>query len=99
MCCDADTVYLAVQPANPGSVDALAGATLTLSTNDGTGWRTVATQTLVEGIDAQTAATGLAFEVPRADWGNLQVLQVTGTDGDECDFVNDRVQVGLICPE
>lgn len=98
LCCAADTVYLAVQPENLGSVDALAGATVTLSTNDGTGWRTVAAQTLPEGIDAQTAAAGFAFEVLRADWGNLQVLQITGTDGDECDFVNDRVQVGLVCP-
>ena len=99
LCCDSDTVFLAVQPANLGSIDAFSGATIALSTNDGSGWRTVATHTLAEGIDAQTAAAGFAFEVSRADWGNLQVLHVTGTDGDECDFVNDRVQVGLVCPE
>ncbi len=99
LCCDADTVQLAVQPSNLGSVDALAGATITLTTNDGTGWRTVATHILAEGIEANIAAAGFVFSVPRADWGNLQVLHITGTDGDECDFVNDRVPVDLVCAE
>ncbi len=99
LCCDSDTVFLAVQASNLGSVGALPGATITLSTNDGTGWHTVATHLIDDGMDPQTAAAGFAFEVPRSDWGNLQVLQVTGTDGDECDFVNDRVQVDITCPE
>lgn len=99
LCCDSDTVYLAVQPSNQGSVDALSGATITLSTNDGTGWRAVASQVLADGIGAQRSLAGLVFEIPRSDWGNLQILQITGTDGDECDFVNDRVQVELECPE
>ena len=50
-------------------------------------------------FEAVGSASGFAFEVPRSDWGNLQVLQVTGTDRDECDFVNDRVQVDITCPE
>ena len=50
-------------------------------------------------FEAVGSAAGFAFEVPGSDWGNLQVLQVTGTDGDECDFVNDRVQVDITCPE
>ena len=99
LCCDADTVQLAVQPSNLGSVDALAGAMVTLSTNDGGGWRAVATRVLDEGIDAHVAASGFVFEVPRADWGSLQVVQITGTDGDECDFVNDRVQIELTCAD
>jgi len=98
LCCDSDTVYLAVQPSNLGSVDALAGAMITLTTNDGTGWRSVASQVLTEGIAANYSSAGLVFEIPRSDWGNLQVLQITGTDGDECDLVNDRVQVDLECP-
>lgn len=99
LCCDDETVQLAVQTSNLGSVDSLAGATVTLSTNDGTGWRAVASQVLASGVDAHTAAAGFVFEVPRADWGNLQVLQVTGTGGDECDFVNDRIQVVLECAD
>ncbi len=99
LCCDSDTVYLAVQPSNLGSVDALAAATITLSTNDGTGWRAVASKVLADGIGAQRSLAGLVFEIPRSDWGNLQVIQITGADGDECDFVNDRVQVQLECPE
>jgi hypothetical protein len=54
---------------------------------------------LDEGIDAHVAAPGFVFEVPRADWGSLQVVQITGTDGDECDFVNDRVQIELTCAD
>lgn len=98
LCCDSDTVYLAVQPSNLGSVDALAGATITLTTNDGTGWRSVASRVRTEGIAANYSSAGLVFEIPRSDWGNLQVLKITGTDGDECDLVNDRVQVELECP-
>lgn len=97
LCCDEDTVWLALQVSNLGSADALAGGTVTVSTNDGSGWRAAASASLTEDIPAQTASEGMVLEIPRSAWGVAQVVEVDGVDEDECDLVNDRVPVDLVC--
>lgn len=97
LCCDSEVVHLAVQPQNLGSAVAMGGAIVRLVTNDGSGWREVASQTLVDGVSPESSVAGFLFEVPRADWGLRQVLQIDGADDDECDRVNDRVALSLAC--
>ncbi len=81
---------------NRGSKDAPAGAVLRLlswSEDSGTGLQDVATNTITAPIPSMTSSAGVVFEVSVEEWATRQVIQVDGAHDDECDLVNDRVDV------
>ncbi|MFH1465991.1 MAG: VCBS repeat-containing protein [Pseudomonadota bacterium] len=97
-CRDDEHAVMAVQAVvhNRGSQDAPAGATVRLFTWDeavGGPLTEVASQALDEPIPSMTTSAGVIFRVTTEEWATRQVLQVDGAHDDECDRVNDRVDV------
>ena len=94
--CDEDgTITLTVVVDNLGSVDAPAGADLVLSTwAQGEPWIDEALRiTLPDPVPAGGQSPEYAFSMPVSQWKDARVLDVWGTHEDECDYVNDRIDV------
>jgi hypothetical protein len=92
----AGTVQIHSVVHNRGSKDAPAGAVLRLMSWDETldlGLQDQASHTIADPIPSMTSAQGVVFEVTTEQWATRQVVQVDGAHDDECDFVNDRVDV------
>ncbi len=92
----AGTVSVQVVVHNRGSQDAPAGAVVRLMSwleGSGVGLQEIAASTLTDPIPSMSSSAGVVFEVPVEDWATRQVLQVDGAHDDECDLVNDRVDV------
>jgi hypothetical protein len=92
----AGTVQIHTVVRNRGSKDAPAGAVVRLMSWDETldqGLQDQASHTIADPIPSMTSAQGVVFEVTTEQWATRQVVQVDGTHSDECDFVNDRVDV------
>ena len=94
-----ETVRIGFQVSNLGSKQAEAGAVVRLFTRDhrieNPQWTDVASVTVTEAVAAGRSLEGAWLEVAPEDWGTRQVLQVDGDLGDECDRVNDRVEILL----
>jgi len=81
---------------NRGSRDAPAGALVRLLTWDqdsGVGLQEVDSYAIQDPIPSMTSSEGVVFRVSSEEWATRQVLQVDGTHDDECDWVNDRIDV------
>ena len=93
------TVYVAAQVHNSGSSDAPSPVTVRLSVWDPEApvpaLSEVASQVLTEPVPAMRTVSGVLLEVPAESWTGYQVLQVDGSHPDECDRVNDRVELRL----
>lgn len=92
-CADGDTVYLEVVVENLGSKEAPAGTELTVSTWDGVMLSPVASATIADPIPSMEASAGVVLEVPYTSWGTARVVDVVSPDPEECDLVNDRVDI------
>ncbi len=93
---EAGTVTVQAVVHNRGSQDAPAGAVVRLTTwqeGSDTGLQLVASETIEESIPSMTSSAGIVLEVTTEQWATRQVLQVDGAHDDECDLVNDRVDV------
>ncbi len=93
---EAGTVAVHAVVHNRGSRDAPEGAVVRLmswSEDSGTGLQDVASHTIPAPIPSMTSAESVVFEVTTEQWATRQVLQVDGAHEDECDWVNDRVDV------
>ncbi len=93
---EAGTVAVHAVVHNRGSRDAPEGAVVRLmswSEDSGTGLQDVASHTIPAPIPSMTSAESVVFEVTTEQWATRQVLQVDGAHDDECDWVNDRVDV------
>ena len=98
-CAAGGTIRLAVQVSNSGSVEASAGALVRLLTwTAATGLREVARATVPDAIGPDRSAAGIELSLPAEDWGDRQVLEVTGFDGDECDWLNNREEIEIPDP-
>jgi hypothetical protein len=93
---EAGTVAVHAVVHNRGSKDAPEGAVVRLmswSEDSGTGLQDVASHTIPVPIPTMTSAESVVFELTTEQWATRQVLQVDGAHDDECDWVNDRVDV------
>ena len=94
LCGPGGMVQVGVQVDNLGSVEAPVGATIRLYTWTASGGvQEVASSTLSTAIPAMWSAEGVVFTVPWEDWGDGQYVQVDGAHSDECDLVNDRIDI------
>lgn len=95
VCGPGGTVTLTAEVDNLGSVDASAGASIVLSTwAEGETWISeVARSTLPDVVSSGTTTGVITFTVPWEQWKDARVIDVWGTHEDECDYVNDRIDV------
>lgn len=93
------TVQVAAQVSNTGSVDATGPVTVRLSVWDPEApvpeLTEVSSVVLSDPVPSMRAAPGALLEVPADQWTGFQVLQVDGSHADECDRVNDRIELRL----
>ena len=93
-CSPGGTVWVAAQVGNAGSHEAAAGARVSLHTwSEAEGVTTVGEATVADPIPSGQDAAGVVFAVPWEQWRAARYLQVDGADPQECDRVNDRVDV------
>ena len=81
---------------NRGSRDAPTGALVRLLTweqDSGVGLQEVDSYAIQDPIPSMTSSEGVVFRVSTEEWATRQVVQVDGAHDDECDWVNDRVDV------
>ena len=95
VCGPGGTVTLAVVVDNLGSAEAAAGASLVLSTwGEGEAWiAEVARMVLSDAVPSGSSTREVTLTVPWERWKDARVIDVWGTHEDECDYVNDRVDV------
>ena len=93
--CAVGTYRVAVVVENLGSQPAPAGTEVVFSTwTDGDdGLTEVARLTIDEEIGPLMAAEALVFDIATSQWGDRRVVDVYGVHDDECDLVNDRIDV------
>jgi hypothetical protein len=48
---------------------------------------------LPDALPGGSTSAPITFTVPWEDWKDARVIDVWGTHEDECDFVNDRIDV------
>lgn len=99
-CANGGVVEVEVIVENLGSLEAPAGTEVVLSTwtEGDIGLAEVARATIAAPIPSMTAAEGIVFSVPWERWNDARVIDVYGAgyeDGthEECDFINDRIDV------
>ena len=94
LCGPGGSVQVGVQVANLGSVEAAAGGAVRLFTwTQSAGVREVASATMSSSTPSMWSNEGVVFTVPWEDWGDGQFVQVDGAHADECDLVNDRIDI------
>jgi hypothetical protein len=71
-----------------------AGAELVLySWTEPTGLQPVASATVPDAVAPMWSAEGVVVDVPWESWGDKRAIEVNGTHPDECDLVNDRIDL------
>ncbi len=94
VCGAGGTVEVAVQASNLGSREAGPGADIRLYTwNEADGAVLVAQSTLNDAIPPTWSAEGVVFDVPWEDWRERRFVEIEGVGDDECDLVNDRIDI------
>lgn len=92
-------VRVQVQVSNAGSQDVPAGTIVRLSTWDPTlpdpELFEAASVTLTSPVAAGWTTAGFLLEVPPDRWADHQLLEVRGPHPDECDPINDRIELTL----
>jgi hypothetical protein len=93
--CAVGTYRVAVVVENLGSQPAPAGTEVVFSTwtEGDLGLTEVARQTIDAEIGSRMAAASVVFDIPTSQWGDRRVVDVYGAHDDECDLVNDRIDV------
>jgi len=94
-CASGGEVTLTAMVDNLGSTDAPAGAVVTLSTWAGPEvWPSEVAHIVLDApIPAGGSSAELEFTLPWEQWKDARVLEVEGAHPDECNYVNDRIDV------
>lgn len=94
VCGPGGIVEVAVQASNLGSREAGPGAEIRLYTcSEADGAVLVAQRTLTDAIPPTWSAEGVVFDVPWEDWRDGRFVEIEGVGSDECDLVNDRIDI------
>ncbi len=95
VCGPGGAVTLTAVVDNLGAAEAPAGAEVVLSTwGQGETWiHEVVRTTLPDAVPVGGSSAEFAFTVPWESWKDARVIDVWGTHSDECDYVNDRIDV------
>ena len=95
-CAAGGTILASARVANLGGEPSAGGAELRLHALHGDRWVQVASASLGGTIDEGTATATALLEFPYEQRGTRHVLKVVAAPGeDECDMVNDRVEVQI----
>ncbi len=95
-CAAGGTILASARVANLGGEPSAGGAELRLHALHGDQWVQVASASLGGTIDEGTTTATVLLEFPYEQRGTRHVLEVVAAPGeDECDMVNDRVEVQI----